>query len=206
MVDQDLLTVGETLRQLIRSDTSTGLVVFSDVAYEVLPPGSSAHGLEPLLRYFLPKRGAPPANPWQATFRGGTRISEALKLAREMLARRSLAHGSIVLLSDLETAPSDFATLTQTIADLQHDKVALRVIPLRPTDRGRELFGSVLGKRAILPAPSTGDSPDTTVTRTLQGSVPLALVLLGGLLLLALAANEVWCARLALPKAWEGSR
>jgi len=201
VVDQDLLTVGATLRRLIESDTPTGLVFFSDVPYEVLPPGSSPRGLEPLLRFFLTQRGAVPPNPWQATFRGGTRISEALKLARAMLARDNLADGSIVLLSDLETAPSDFAILTQTLADLRHDKVALRVVPLRPTDRGRALFGSVLGDRAVLPTPSETGSSETTVRRTLHGSFPLALLLLGGLLLLGLAANELWCARLALPAA-----
>ena len=118
-----------------------------------------------------------------------------------MLARDNLADGSIVLLSDLETAPSDFAILTQTLADLRHDKVALRVVPLRPTDRGRALFGSVLGDRAILPTPTEAGSPETTVRRTLHGSFPLALLLLSGLLLLGLAANELWCARLALPVA-----
>ena len=201
VVDQDLLTVAATLRRLIESDTPTGLVFFSDVPYEVLPPGSSPRGLEPLLRFFLTQRGAVPPNPWQATFRGGTRISEALKLARAMLARDNLADGSIVLLSDLETAPSDFAILTQTLADLRHDEVALRVVPLRPTDRGRALFGSVLGDRAILPTPTEGGSSETTVRRTLHGSFPLTLLLLSGLLLLGLAANELWCARLALPVA-----
>lgn len=198
VVDQDLLTVGETMRRLIESDTPTGLVVFSDVAYEVLPPGSSPRGLEPLLRFFL-SQGAAPPNPWQATFRGGTRISDALKLARDMLARGNLEDGSIVLLSDLETAPSDFAVLTQTLADLRHDKVALRVVPLRPTDRGRELFGSVLGDRAILPTPTEAGTSETAVSRTLHGSFPVALILLGGLLLLGLAANERWCTRLTLP-------
>jgi hypothetical protein len=199
VVDQDLRTVGATLQRYVESDTPTGLVVFSDVAYEVLPPGSSARGLEPLLRFFLTERGAARSNPWQATFRAGTRISDALKLAREMLDRDEVAHGSIVLLSDLETAPSDFAVLTQTLADLAHENVALRVIPLRPTERGRELFGSVLGDRAILPAPSEPESVGTTVPRTLHGSFPLPLVLLGALLLVGLAANELWCARLALP-------
>jgi hypothetical protein len=206
VVDQDLLTVGATLRRYVESGTPTGLVVFSDVAYEVLPPGSSPRGLEPLLRFFLAQRGAVPPNPWQATFRAGTKISDALKLAREMLARHESAHGSIVLLSDLETAPSDFAVLTQTLADLRHDNVALRVIPLRPTERGRELFGSVLGERAILPVPSATGSVEPTLGRTVHGAFPLALLLFGGLLLLGLAANELWCARLALPTLAEERR
>lgn len=199
VVDQDLLTVGATLRRYVESDTPTGLVVFSDIAYEVLPPGSSPRGLEPLLRFFLAQGGAAPPNPWQATFRAGTRISDALRLAREMLVRHGSAHGSIVLLSDLETAPSDFAVLTQTLADLRHDGVALRVIPLRPTERGRELFGSVLGKRAILPVPSATGSVEPTLGRTVHGAFPLGLLLFSGLLLLGLAANELWCTRLALP-------
>src|SRR5262249_32146939 len=44
--------IGETLRRLVASHGRYGLVVFSNVAYEALPPGSPASAFEPLIRYF----------------------------------------------------------------------------------------------------------------------------------------------------------
>ena len=41
-----------TVRKLVRTDERAGLVVFSDVAYELLPPGSSGREFQPLLRFF----------------------------------------------------------------------------------------------------------------------------------------------------------
>jgi len=39
-----------TVRKLVRTDERAGLVVFSDSAYELLPPGSSGREFQPLLR------------------------------------------------------------------------------------------------------------------------------------------------------------
>src|SRR5262249_44024072 len=50
ILDTDFVTIGATLRRLIATDTPTGLVVFSDVPYELLPPGSPATALAPILR------------------------------------------------------------------------------------------------------------------------------------------------------------
>src|SRR3954452_19782752 len=44
--------IGGTLAALSRSRSRVGLVVFSDAAYEALPPGSPASDLRPLVRYF----------------------------------------------------------------------------------------------------------------------------------------------------------
>jgi len=76
-------TIGATLRRLIATDTPTGLIIFSDVPYELLPPGTPASALVPILRYFTLDHGSYPANPWGASFRAGTRISSALDLASD---------------------------------------------------------------------------------------------------------------------------
>src|SRR5215212_7166955 len=63
-------TITAVLRQLIASHTRIGLVAFSDIAYELLPPGSPSSELRPLLRYFAaqatPRPGSDPfvPNPW----------------------------------------------------------------------------------------------------------------------------------------------
>src|SRR5918912_742423 len=55
-------TITNVLQQLIASHARIGLVAFSDIAYELLPPGSPAAELRPLLPYFsnggLPRVGS----------------------------------------------------------------------------------------------------------------------------------------------------
>jgi hypothetical protein len=205
IINREFATIGATLRRLIATDTPTGVVVFSDVPYELLPPGSPASALVPLLRFFTPVNGVTPANPWQATFRAGTTISAALELAHQMLLRGKIEHGSIVLVSDLETAPSDYAALTQTLVQLRSEHVLVRAVPLISSDNAKQLFLSVLGHGYLLPAPSAVAPESSSVRRTLVGRVPVALLVLGGLLLLGLAANERWCTRLALPEGMRGA-
>jgi hypothetical protein len=207
IIESEFETIGSTLRRLISTNTPSGLVVFSDVAYELLPPHAPASALVPLLRFFTPQRGGRyPTNPWQATFRAGTRISVALELAHEMLTRDAIPHGSIILVSDLETASSDSASLSETLGELKREKVPVRIVPLRPTDHARKLFTSLLGPSSFLPAPHAVASEGTTVHDKLEGRLPLALLVLGAALLIVLGVNERLCARLALPApAGEGS-
>jgi hypothetical protein len=198
ILDTNFATIGATLRRLVATDTSTGLVVFSDVPYELLPPGSPSDALVPILRYFTSVDGKYPANPWGTSFRAGTRISSALELASEMLARSGVAHGSIVLVSDLQTAPSDIASLTQTLVQLRRQHIVVRAVPLAASDLSKQQFASVLGPDYLLPAPRAVADRTTLVRRTLEGRVSLPLLLLSALLLVGLAANERWCARLAI--------
>src|SRR5215213_4880653 len=85
-------TITMVLQQLIDSNARIGLVAFSDIAYELLPPGSPSAELRPLLRYFAavkPKRGPDPypPNPWTSSFSGGTQISSGLAVAHASLTR-----------------------------------------------------------------------------------------------------------------------
>ena len=200
VIDAEYLRFGPVLERLVDTNTPTGLVIFSDVAYELLPPGSPASALRPVERFFASARGHFPKNPWEATFRAGTRISTALGLAGSMLRRDHVVHGSIVLMSDLETASSDVTKLAQTLGDLRRAGVTVRVIPLFATDEGRRFFGSLLGPNYAEDVPQAG-AVGTRKVGTVGGDAPVALLLAVGLLLLALAANERFSARLALPRA-----
>ena len=86
------------LRHLANAGGHTGLVLFSDVAYEALPLGTRSEELRPFLRYFrrppapaVPVSAATPPSarpltPWSRSFRSGTRISAALASARRMVS------------------------------------------------------------------------------------------------------------------------
>src|SRR5215218_7783769 len=94
--------VRSALRRLMAADAPVGLVVFSDVPYELLPPGTPSSELKGLVRMLTPVGGAGVVNPWSDTFRAGTRISTAMQLARAMLKEDHVKHGSVLLISDLE--------------------------------------------------------------------------------------------------------
>jgi hypothetical protein len=185
------------LRKVISSSTRAGLVLFSDVSYELLPPDAPTGALRPYLRFFTPIRGVFPRNPWDGTFRAGTVISKALRLAADMLKVDRVAHGTILLVSDLQTASSDYTQLSQTLASLRASGVKVTAISLYPNALARDLFASILGPRFLLPVPQ--DSRGAVRAEPGVAGAPVALLVLGGLLLLALAANEWWGGRLALP-------
>src|SRR5205814_5580400 len=98
--------VATTLRGIVNANESIGLVMFSDTAYELLPPNSPPGALVQFIPYFVPLRyfGSTPVfgqTPWD-TFMGGTRIGTGLAMARIALERAGLKHGAILLVSDLD--------------------------------------------------------------------------------------------------------
>jgi hypothetical protein len=199
----DYRTIRATLRRLIAADGSLGVVMFSDVPYEMLPPGTPATELEPLLRLLVPReraKGGPtlPANPWTQSFSAGTRISSALDLAREMLVRDGIAHGTVLLLSDLVTAPEDVPRLARTLQGMQDASISVKVVPLTPLRDGRTIFEGLLGKQALIP-PTRIASSEPLPTDASSG-LPVALLLLGALVLVVLAAHERFAGRLWLPR------
>jgi hypothetical protein len=200
----DYQTIRATFRRLIASDGSLGVVMFSDVPYEMLPPGTPARELEPVLRLLAPQKVAGkrqarlPSNPWSTSFSAGTRISSALDLAQEMLQRDGISHGSVLLLSDLVTAPEDVPRLARTLQNLQDAGISVKVVPLTPLRDGRRIFEGLLGKRALIP-PSRIASSQPLPTGSSSG-LPIALLVLGALVLVVLAAHERFAGRLWLPR------
>jgi hypothetical protein len=196
IADEDYLTVRGALRNLIDANAPVGLVVFSDAPYELFPPGTPARELRPLLRLLVPSGSGAPINPWTQSFRAGTRISTALELARDMLRRDGVQDGSILLVSDLETAPDDVPALGLTLEAFRRESVPLRVVPLSPSSDALTIFGGFLGDDDLEPS---APGP-RRLSGAARGEFPVALLVLGGLFFAALAAHERFGGRLTLPR------
>jgi von Willebrand factor type A domain len=199
--DADYNEVRRVLNGLIDSDARIGLVVFSDVAYELLPPGTPASHLRPMLRLLVPPRLGNPLNPWTGTFRAGTRISSALELARSILERDEVEDASILLVSDLETAPDDVPALVQTVDTIRRSDIALRVVGLGPSSDARAIFEGLLQQGEFEVASDRGFEEQRGSSDDATSGLPVAFLVLGGLFFLALAAHERFAGRLALPAA-----
>jgi hypothetical protein len=175
-------------RRLAASDAHAGLVLFSDVAYEALPPNAKAHELHSIIRFFdrpdltriVPfgiRRTSDRKTPWSDAFRGGTRISTGLLLARRMLESVDSPRKEVVLISDLDDSLFDVPQLGREGAR-------------------REFFLRQLGASAFIDRASLRGGTRVEEGGTLSGTSPAALVACTVLLALALAANELWGARL----------
>ncbi len=198
------------MAELAASDARVGLVLFSDIAYEVLPTGSPTSELKPVLRYLTPvagefndQTGGPlyAADPWSGGFRGGTKISVAIDRAREMIERERGA-GSILLISDLDTADADADPLAVSLRRLRQSKIPMRIVPLYPLDENRAYFAGQVGRKAF--SDWNRFFVEGGITDRFEppsARPPAALVVAGIVLLLALALNELRCRRLDLPRA-----
>jgi hypothetical protein len=177
--------IERTLADLASSGRRLGLVFFSDIAYEALPPGTPASELRPYLRFFG-KRGLP--NPWGDAFSGGTRIWSALDLARRMLHRDRISNGSVVLVSDLADAPNDRPQLGQTLASFARDSIPIKVVGLDPTPEDAQFFRGALahGGGSV----TTVEDRKVTRPRPRPPAFPVALVAAAGSIALLLGLNE----------------
>jgi hypothetical protein len=194
-----------TLRTLADSNGTAGLVVVSDTAYELLPPGSPTRELRALMRFFVPvgvKNGIPdyPPNPWQQTFQAGTRLSAGLDEARRTIVRAGVDKGSVILVSDLADA-EDPSVLADSIANLRRANLAFRIVPLFPLGRDLALWTQLAGADAIT-APATLPN-DIKAARAQEAhpfrpGLPAGLLTLAAALVLLLAVNEQLCARLPI--------
>lgn len=190
--------IGGTLAELSRSGRRIGLVVFSDQAYEALPPGTPAADLAPFVRYFtLPAQQQPgfapsfPPNPWQATFTGGTRISTGMALAHA-IAVTGRPRATVVLISDLDDDPGDLAPLAGVLRAFRRDRIPVRIVGLDPSPPDVALFRRLLAPNTpIVGAPTLARAP--TSDRT---PVPWTLVALTAAAASAVAARTLWAPRL----------
>ena len=194
---KDYEGIRKALRRLIHDRARVGLVIFSDVPYELMPPGTPAAELRPLLRLLAPRKKGP-LNPWSAGFSAGTQISSAMEMARAMIVHSGATHGNVLLVSDLIDSPDDSAQLARTLHDMQQESIRVRAVALSPLPTGRSIFGGLLGKKALISPEKLSDGHDPIQ----RGGAPLptALVVLAGLLLVLLAAHELFAGRLGLPE------
>jgi hypothetical protein len=184
--------IARALRQLASSGRRLGLVVFSDVAYEMLPTGTPAVELRPLLRFFTGSKRRLDS-PWATSLSGGTRISAALSLARDMLHGDGSSNGSVILVSDLGDSPNDRAQLTAELLSYVREGIPLRVVGIDPTPENDRFFQGLLQSR---PLRVQAGRSSAIVQSSSSSGLPVALVAVAALLLVLLAVNEHACARL----------
>jgi hypothetical protein len=199
--------VSRVLRSIVGTGQPVGLVTYSDTAYEMLPPGTRGDELRPLLRFFEPPRGDPTRaqrtrgfgfleSPWAGSFRGGTRISTGLRVAREMVERDGLAPATVVLVSDLDDSPFDLEPLTQEAIRYERAAIDLRIVPLFPGAEDRAFFENLAGRDAFVPNDELLRNTALEERRSVIGGFPFLFVLAAAALLGLLALNEHVCARL----------
>ena len=204
--------IHSVLKGLTTSDEPVGLVLFSDTAYEAIPPGTRGIELRPMLRYFdvggltraqledLRESAVQRRTPWVGAFRGGTRISAGLRAARAALRRDGIENGSVLLVSDLDYSPFDLTRLTKTMITYREEQLPLRIVPLFPSNADRQFFSRLLGRHALINwnelSRRSGVDAKSAVTGTSPWPLVLAPLLLAGLL----AVNELACGRLSVPR------
>jgi hypothetical protein len=203
--------IRRTFRQLTTRRERLGLVIFSDTAYEVIPPGIAPVELEPIARFFKPHAVPsvptpfPPRlienprfydNPWTSSYHGGTQISKGLTLAERMLRRDGIEHGRVILVSDLNESSIDRDRLTKTLLEFAQRRVKLDVVDLSIGSSDRRLYSQLTGRPVdlTLAAPSRPSLPEPS---------PYWLVAAALALVLLLAGNEYWCRRLWWRRAQE---
>ena len=186
--------IAATLTRLARSGGRYGLVLFSDTAYQALPPGTSARELGAFARFFVvptqaePGRApTPPANPWSKQFSAGTRISTGLRLALDIVRARGLDRTGVILVSDLDDDAGDIEALTSTALDYRKLGVPLRVVGLDPAPQDQRLVERLVAKPGDLRDADEGaetqgrvdgSSPATMVSLALAAAGALALLVL----------------------------
>jgi hypothetical protein len=191
--------VATTLRGIVNANQSVGLTMFSDTAYELLPPNSPPGALLQFVPYFTPLRyyGSSPVfeqSPWD-TFMGGTRIASGLEMARVALKRGAVKHGAILLVSDLDDSDADQASLEDEALRLRADHIPVRIVSLFATPQNKRIFAALFGSNALVD-PSVFTHTAKRHAASVAAPQPWMLILLGALLVALLAGNERFNARL----------
>ena len=188
--------IAATLDRLIRSKGSYGLILFSDTAYQALPPDTPARELEPLLRFFdVPQETSPgalpqaPRSPWTDAFGAGTRISTGLSLALDVIRKERLSRPAVLLVSDLDDDNGDIDRVSQAAIAYRRAGIPLHVVGLNaaPEDVAfirRFLTSKGSFEQAALPSEQASGSSGS-VDPALVALAVLAALGLGGFLLLA---------------------
>ena len=215
----------EPFEYLADTGQEYGLVLFSGTAYEAAPPGTSGAELRGLMNALSPYRHVciaqerttcpahtkrvdadsaeaeriqnDSATPWTDSFRGGTRISAGLLLARQALERHDMKDRGVLLISDLDNSGLDLPALTRELITYRREQIPIHIVALSPFDEDRFFFERTVGREAFVDRADL--SPASLVDeqeRAERAGVPEGLAALALLLLMLLAVNEHFCARL----------
>ena len=131
--------IAATLDRLVRSNRSYGLVLFSDTAYQALPPKTPSDELRPIVRFFRrPQASSPGAlpqttrSPWTDSFSAGTRISTGLARALGAIRADRPVRAAVLLVSDLDDDPSDLERVARVAVAYRRAGISLHVVGLDP--------------------------------------------------------------------------
>ena len=191
--------VATTLKGIVAANQSIGLVMFYDTAYELLPPNTPPGALRQFIPFFVPLSysGATPIfgqSPWDM-FSGGTRIGRGLNESLDALQRAHVTHGAILIVSDLDDASGDQATLLAAALRLKRAHVPVRIVPLFADPANKQLFAAIFGQNAFV-KPSVFTHTAHRREQSIAAASPWALIALGVVLVFLLAGNERWNGRL----------
>ena len=184
--------IAATLERLERSGLSFGLVLFSDTAYQALPPRTPSNALEPFARLFrVPKTAGPgalpepPSSPWGQTFSAGTRISTGLELALGVIRADRLSRPAVLLVSDLDDDTSDLENVSRVATAYRRAGVALHVVGLNPEPQDVAFMRRLLPSNgSFTRAPATAERasrPETGDTAAVVGAGLVAACALAAL-------------------------
>jgi hypothetical protein len=183
--------IASTLDDLVGSRGHYGLILFSDTAYQALPPGTPAAELHPFARFFeVPAQQKPglqpllPPSPWSDSFSAGTHISAGLQLALDVIRDRSLRRPGVLLVSDLDDDTGDIQRLTDVALAYRRVGVALHVVGLNPSPEDARLVANLLARPGDLRRARLAQGQGATFAH--HSAVPLVLLAAAAGLLLAL--------------------
>ena len=183
-------------RRLIADNASIGLVVFSDVAYELLPPGTPASELRPMLRLLVPPTARPSREP----------VVDHVPRGNARCRPRSSSRGTCFGATGSRTGRSSSSATSRRL------RTTSRRCPgsSRRSAGARSSCARSRSRRRATLASSSAACCRREPSRSLPGRrrrrsrveaaipVPRSLLLLGALLFVALAAYERFASRLAL--------
>jgi hypothetical protein len=191
--------VATTLKGIVNANQSICLIMFSDTAYELLPPNSPPGALAQFIPFFVPIRyygGSPifPQSPWDQ-FSGGTRISRGLTEAEHALRTGHIKHGAILVVSDLDDSAADQPQLSVVALRLRREHIPVRIVPLFASIHDKRLMAALFGSNAFVD-PSLFVHRAHRHVQSVAVGAPWALIALGVVFVALLAGNERWNGRL----------
>ncbi len=191
--------IANVIRALAAANQGAGLVMFSDTAYELLPPNSPTSALLQFERFFGPEsilHGEPVygIGPW-SQFIGGTRISTGLLLGMQALQRDHITHGSLLLISDLNDSSADASALVGAAFALRKARIPVRLMAVGAAPDSVRIFTQLFGANAFI-SPTAYRTTSTRQVQPVAATWPWALLGVGVALVALLAANELFNTRL----------
>jgi hypothetical protein len=183
--------IAGTLDRLVRSGGEYGLVLFSDTAYQALPPHTPSRELGPFARFFTVRKQSEPGalpqlprSPWAEAFSAGTRISTGLTLALDVIRKEQLARPAVLLVSDLDNDSGDLERLAQVALAYRRAGIPLHVVGLDPSPEDVAFIRQIVPRNGTL---TIAPLPDERAGST-SSSLDLPLVIAAALVAVVFAA------------------